>query len=340
MFNLKKFFGLKPKSKQINNYVVEEQNKQEIYLAGGCFWGVEAYFSRVKGVYETTVGYANGTTENPTYEEIARTGHVETVHVKYDKSIVSLAVLLHHFFNIIDPTLKNKQGNDVGTQYQVGIFYNSEVHLPVIKEALKREQKKYTKPLVVDIKPLQNYYLAEEYHQKYLEKNPKGYCHIDISSVANISDKDSNNKYNKPSDDKLREKLTDIQYKVTQQNATERPYDNEYNNFSKKGIYVDIVTGEPLFLSKDKFNSGCGWPSFTRAIKDSVTEKKDKSHGMNRTEIRSKFGDSHLGHVFNDGPQSKGGMRYCINSASLRFVPLEKMVEQGYEDFVSLLKNT
>ena len=339
MFNLKKLFGIKQKPKLNKNYVVDEENKSEIYLAGGCFWGVEAYYARVDGVYETSVGYANGTTENPSYEEIARTGHVETVHIKYDKSRVSLSVLLNHFFNIVDPTIKNRQGNDVGTQYQAGIYYCNEVDLEVINEAIKREQKKYNEPIVVDVKPLRNYYLAEEYHQNYLEKNPNGYCHIDISSVEDIQSEKQNSKYNKPSEEELKERLTDIQYRVTQQNGTERPFDNEYHDFKEKGIYVDIVTGEPLFLSIDKFDSGCGWPSFTRPIEEAVIkEKKDKSHGMIRTEVRSRSGDSHLGHVFNDGPRSKGGMRYCINSASLRFVPIDKMHEEGYEDLISLLK--
>ncbi len=343
MFNLKKLLGAKSKIAEAKDeeLILADEHKREIWLAGGCFWGVEAYFSRIHGVYDTTVGYANGTTENPSYHQIAKTNHVETVHVKYDQSKVKLRALLKHFFNIIDPTVENRQGNDIGTQYRTGIYYQDETELPIIKTVLEEEQQKYAKPIVVEIKALEHYYLAEDYHQKYLQKNPHGYCHIDLSNLPQTDSQIVNNSnYSKPADEQLRGQLTDIQYRVTQLNATEKPFDNEYYQTKAEGIYVDIVTGEPLFLSKDKFDSGCGWPSFTRPIEEAVlVEKKDRSYGMDRTEVRSRAGDSHLGHVFKDGPQHSGGLRYCINSASLRFVPLQDMEQEGYGEFIPYVKS-
>ncbi|HRU42404.1 MAG TPA: peptide-methionine (R)-S-oxide reductase MsrB, partial [Candidatus Diapherotrites archaeon] len=174
----------------------------------------------------------------------------------------------------------------------------------------------------------------------YLKKNPGGYCHIDFSSLKAVSrPKVDPALYEKPSQEKIRESLSDIQYSVTQESATELPFRNEYWDNHKAGIYVDIVTGEPLFFSADKYDSGCGWPSFTRPIDRAVLKKReDKSHFMHRTEVRSRVGDSHLGHVFDDGPKDKGGLRYCINSASLRFIPVEKMKEEGYGDLISYVK--
>lgn len=309
---------------------------KEIYLAGGCFWGVEAYFSRIEGVVETTVGYANGKTEKTTYYDIPKTGHSETVLVKYDPERVSLNTILEYYFNIIDPVSVNKQGNDAGTQYRTGIYYVDVEDKIAIDLFIEKEQKKFSAPIVVEVLPLKNYSLAEEYHQDYLEKNPNGYCHIDLSSVPSTLKKE---KYEKPFKEQLKEKLTDIQYKVTMQNATEPPFKNEYWNNHKKGIYVDIVTGQPLFISSDKFDSGCGWPSFSKPIdEDVLTEKEDKGFGMRRTEVRSKVGDTHLGHVFEDGPTENGGLRYCINSAALRFIPIEEMEEKGYSKYIALVK--
>lgn len=315
----------------------------EIWFAGGCFWGVEAYFARIPGVAGTNVGYANGKTANPSYYDIKHTGHAETVQVSYDPRKVSLHTLLEYFFNIIDPTSINKQGNDIGTQYRTGIYYKDKNDLATIQAAVGKIQRKYKKPVITEVLPLENYYPAEENHQDYLKKNPGGYCHIDLSSLPDkVPDKASvadTSVYKKPEDKQLKETLSDMQYRVTQQNGTEPPFANEFWNHHAKGIYVDIVTGEPLFTSKDKFDSGCGWPSFTRPIEDDVvTEGTDKSHGMMRTEVRSHVGDSHLGHVFEDGPIERGGLRYCINSAALRFIPLEEMEAQGYGEFIYLLK--
>ena len=304
---------------------------REIYLAGGCFWGVEGYFKRIEGVKDTTCGYANGKTANPSYEDVCRhnTGHAETVRVLFDTDVISLEDLLIYYFRIIDPVSVNKQGNDVGTQYRTGIYYTDESLLPVIKAAVEREQRRYNEKIAVEVLPLENFYSAEEYHQNYLDKNPNGYCHINLN-LANEPIVRSEN-YKKLDDKELKEKLTTLQYDVTMNSATERPFDNEFNSNFERGIYVDITSGEPLFLSTDKFESGCGWPSFSKPIqKDLVRYNEDLSLGRRRIEVRSNVADAHLGHVFEDGPSELGGLRYCINSAALRFIPIDKMDAQGY----------
>ena len=304
---------------------------REIYLAGGCFWGVEGYFKRIEGVKDTTCGYANGKTANPSYEDVCRhnTGHAETVRVLFDTDVISLEDLLIYYFRIIDPVSVNKQGNDVGTQYRTGIYYTDESLLLVIKAAVEREQRKYNEKIAVEVLPLENFYSAEEYHQNYLDKNPNGYCHINLN-LANEPIVRSEN-YKKLDDKELKEKLTTLQYDVTMNAATERPFDNEFNSNFERGIYVDITSGEPLFLSTDKFESGCGWPSFSKPIqKDLVRYNEDLSLGRRRIEVRSNVADAHLGHVFEDGPSELGGLRYCINSAALRFIPIDKMDAQGY----------
>ncbi len=320
-----------------------EENLMDIYLAGGCFWGVEAYMARVPGVADVTSGYANGKTETPSYHDVCYndTGHAETVHVKYDASISLLESLLDYYFNIINPTSLNKQGNDEGTQYRTGIYYVNAADKPIIDAFIQEKQMQYSSPIVVEVQPLESYYLAEDYHQDYLEKNPNGYCHVDFSTLNDtpnltIIDPDA---YAKPSDEEMREMLTKEQYAVTQKNDTEAPFSNVYWDNHETGIYVDIVTGEPLFTSKDKFDSGCGWPSFTKPIDEGVIiEQEDDSHGMNRIEVRSRVGDSHLGHVFEDGPKDAGGLRYCINSAALEFIPVDQMEERGYGDLMDALK--
>lgn len=323
---------------------------KKIWLAGGCFWGVEAYMSRVPGVADVTVGYANGKTENPTYQDVCynNTGHAEAVEVSYDPARISLKNLLTEYFEIIDPTSLNQQGNDRGSQYRTGIYYSDQGNdLPVIESVLVSQQKKYTKPIVTEVEPLRQYFLAEEYHQDYLEKNPGGYCHISFDTLPEIEDSaDSGlnvyinpSDYNKPDDQTIRKTLSPEQYEITQKSGTEIPGSGIYDQHFEQGIYVDIVTGEPLFSSKDKFDAGCGWPSFSKPLVDEVIEEYiDRKYGMVRTEVRSRVGDSHLGHVFTDGPAEAGGLRYCINSASLRFVPLSQMEEQGYGDLVDLVK--
>ncbi len=316
--------------------IFKEENLKDIYLAGGCFWGLEAYMSRVYGVYDVTSGYANGSTENPSYDDLIynNSGHAETVRVRYDPDLISLNELIMYYFKVIDPTSINRQGNDIGTQYRTGIYYTNENNKNVIMEEIKKEQKNYGRTIMVEVLPLEHYYLAEEYHQDYLEKNPNGYCHINLN-LANEKELE----YAKPLDSEIKENLTRLQYEVTQNKATERPFDNDCWDNYESGIYVDIVTGEPLFSSKDKFESGSGWPSFTKPIsEDIIKEVKDNDLFTTRVEVRSVLGGSHLGHVFNDGPENEGGLRYCINSASLNFIPLLEMDKRGYGKFKYLVK--
>ena len=371
-----------------------------LYLAGGCFWGLEAYLKRLPGVRGTVVGYANGSTENPSYHDVCRwnTGHAETVAVTYDPRVLPTDVLLDAFFEAIDPTTLDRQGNDRGTQYRSGIYWTDEADLPAIEASLLRQQARYTSPIVTEVEPLDGFYPAEEYHQNYLDKNPGGYCHINVrdadafaermglvegrpcvqvdglcepsaphegaptrlverediptptvSMRANRPHSGSDDAddpasggadvdalireagYAAPSDDELRRTLTADQYRVTRMNATEPPFRNAYDRMFDPGIYVDVTSGEPLFASSDKFDAGCGWPAFSRPIaREVVTEHLDRTLGTYRTEVRSRAGDAHLGHVFTDGPAEAGGLRYCINSAALRFVPYSHMDEEGY----------
>lgn len=332
---------------------MEDTEMKEIYFAGGCFWGTEHFFSKVNGVTETEAGYANSRVPSPSYREVCSgaTGAAETVRVVYDPEVVSLPFLIELYFKTIDPTILNRQGNDVGTQYRTGIFYTDAADRALIDDAVDRERAHYARPIVVEVRQLENFYPAEDYHQQYLEKNPGGYCHISPGMMrmaeeakdpylGNHKDNISQEgRYRKPTDEELRRKLTAEQYAVTQQSATERPYTNEYDDEFRPGIYVDITTGQPLFVSTDKFDSGCGWPAFSRPISpDLLTEVPDNSHGMRRVEVRSTLGDAHLGHVFTDGPRSSGGLRYCINSASLRFIPKSEMEAEGYGEYLPLVK--
>lgn len=316
---------------------------KDIYLAGGCFWGTEKFFASIPGVVATQVGYANGRTENPTYQQVCHddTGHAETVRVTYDPASLSLSFLLEQFYRVIDPTSVNRQGHDQGEQYRTGIYYVDAADEPVIRQSMDGLKARTPGRVAVQVQPLENFYPAEEYHQKYLDKNPGGYCHIPPARFEEARQAvDPSGRYRKPSDDVLRQTLTDLQYKVTQQAATEPPFHNAYHDHFGPGIYVDVTTGEPLFLSTDKFESGCGWPAFSRPIApEKILERRDISHGMIRTEVRSRVGDAHLGHVFPDGPREKGGLRYCINSAALRFIPLARMREEGYGPWVSLVES-
>jgi len=301
----------------------------EIYLAGGCFWGLEEYFSRIEGVKKTTVGYANGQVESTNYQLIHQTDHAETVHLIYDEERVSLREILLYYFRVIDPLSVNKQGNDVGRQYRTGVYYTDEGDKAVIEQVFAEQEKQLGQKIAVELEPLRHYVLAEDYHQDYLKKNPGGYCHINVNDAYQpLVDP---GQYEKPTDAELKEQLTQEQYQVTQHSATERPFHNAYNATFEEGIFVDVTTGEPLFFAGDKFESGCGWPSFSRPIAREVLRYyEDKSHGMERIEVRSRSGNAHLGHVFSDGPESAGGLRYCINSAALRFIPKEKMEQEGY----------
>ncbi|WP_172372038.1 peptide-methionine (R)-S-oxide reductase MsrB [Sporosarcina jiandibaonis] len=304
-----------------------------IYFAGGCFWGVEEFFSKMPGVHDVTSGFANGSGENPTYEEVisGEMGFVEAVEVQYDSEEVELSTLIEYYFKAIDPTTLNQQGNDIGIQYRTGIYYVNEKDAYVIDELLKAERKKYDKAIVTEVLPLTNYFLAEEYHQDFLVKNPTAYCHIDMSILDDFESLVDPSLYSRPSDVEIKKKLTVEQYNVAVLDDTETAYSNEYWDLYDPGIYVDIVTGEPLFSSTDKYDSYCGWPSFTKPIDPNVvTYTVDTSFNMVRTEVRSRVGDIHLGHVFDDGPADRGGKRYCINSASILFVPLDDMEREGY----------
>lgn len=312
-------------------------NLKEIYLGGGCFWGTQGYFDRIKGVEFTQVGYANGQSKDTSYYEISNTDHAEVVRVKFNANVVDINEILEHYFRIIDPFSINKQGNDIGRQYRTGIYYNDESLKPIIIEFIRAKQAKFDKKIAVEIEPLKNYVEAEEYHQKYLEKNPNGYCHIDLN-LANKPLYDES-KFKLPSKDELKNTLSYLEYRVTQEKATERPYSSKYDKFDERGIYVDIVSKKPLFSSSDKYDAGCGWPSFTKPITtDATSYNRDLSYGMDRIEVTSRQSGSHLGHVFDDGPSDKGGLRYCINGASLEFIPYDEMDKRGYSEYKVYVK--
>lgn len=315
--------------------------KQAIF-AGGCFWCMVKPFDELPGIEKVVVGYTGGQIENPTYEQVCthQTGHVEAVQITYDEEEMSYRELLEIFFRSIDPTDPDGQFHDRGPSYHTAIFYMDEQQKKEAEDYIQEleSRKWFDKPIVVPIKPAMPFYVAEDYHQDYYKNNSFRYnlYYRGSGREAFIKNNWYKNRYNK---EELRERLTPTQYRVTQENGTEMPYDNEYDEHFEEGIYVDIVSGKPLFSSKDKFNSGCGWPAFSKPIaKGSVYENEDTSHNMYRIEVRSTSADSHLGHVFEDGPEELGGLRYCINSAALRFVPKSQMAEEGYGKYLKLFE--
>lgn len=327
-------------TKEIYKMDFSNEVQNVIYLAGGCFWGLEHLMQSIPGVIDAKSGYANGTCRaDADYETVCKgdTGFRETVRVEYDPEKISLDALLLAYFYVIDPTVQNQQGNDVGSQYQTGIYYTNDMAKETAQRIYDIEKSRRTR-FFVEFGPLINFFSAEEYHQNYLEKNPDGYCHIPLAEIELFSKlKIDPGDYRKPAAESIREKLTAEQYHITQENGTEHAFRNEFWDKFEKGIYVDVVTGEPIFSSTDKFESGCGWPAFSKPIEaPAVVERQDNSHGMSRTEVRSRAGDSHLGHVFQNDPDSPNGVRYCINSAALRFIPYEKMESEGYGYLLSV----
>lgn len=308
-------------------------------FAGGCFWCMVEPFDERPGIMKVVSGYTGGTISNPTYEQVATntTGHREAVQITYNPELVSYEQLLTLFWQQIDPTDPLGQFNDRGESYQTAIFYHNEAQKQLAEKSKTTLQssQKFSKPIVTEILPATTFYVAEEIHQDYYKHNPTHYQMYKKGSGRADFIKETWHNNNQERD--LKKELTPMQYHVTQEEGTEPPFQNEYWNHEEEGIYVDIVSGEVLFSSKEKFDAQCGWPSFVKPVDDqNITEKIDKTHGMIRTEVRSKTGNSHLGHVFPDGPTEHGGLRYCVNSAAMRFIPKQELKSEGYAEYANL----
>lgn len=304
-------------------------------FAGGCFWCMVKPFDVYEGVKKVVSGYIGGSTKNPTYKDVTsgETGHYEAVEIEFDDENISYDQLLNIFWKQIDPLDKYGQFVDRGTQYRSAIFYHDNSQKETAEKSKKNLEKLLGQSVATEILEAGEFFVAEEYHQDYYKKNSNHYSmyYKNSGRYAYVKAYWDRNNFTR---NELKDRLTDIQFEVTQNDMTEVPFENEYYDSFERGLYVDIVDGKPLFSSKDKFKSDCGWPAFSKPITDtSVMERSDYSYGIYRTEVRSSSANSHLGHVFNDGPEDMGGMRYCINSASLRFIPYDKLDEEGYGEY-------
>lgn len=333
-------------------------------LAGGCFWCTESDLEKLPGVVDVISGYAGGDLEKPTYKQVSsgKSGHIEVIEVQYDPKKVSYEQVLDQFFRHIDPTDDKGSFVDRGSQYRPAIFYHNAEQKQVAERFMGEIEALgvFRAPLKTELIKFDKFWPAEDYHQDYYKRNKIRYNYYRYASgrdqyldeifgddrndhpvtLRQLIDKNtlvSNSKvYSKPSDAEIKAKLTEMQYYVTQKDGTEQAFKNEYWDNKREGIYVDIVSGEPLFSSTDKYKSGTGWPSFTKPINDAyIVTHTDFKLIYPRTEVRSKFADSHLGHVFKDGPKPTG-LRYCMNSAAMRFVAKENMSNEGYSDYLYL----
>ena len=341
-------------------------------MGTGCFWCVEHDFAQVRGVLNVVSGYAGGTGENPTYENYAHGGYREVVEVTYDPSIVSYGNLVEHAIKYGDPTDPDGSFGDRGKYYAPVIQYANDAERDIALKVIAKIDMMhvYPSPITIDVVPSAPFFPAEEYHQDYAEKNPLRYNFYRSRSgrsdfiekywgenagdfVASESPElqalktripmNAKNErpwetFVKPDDAKLKEILSPLAYEVTQEDGTERSRTSPYDKLYERGIYVDVVSGEPLFFSRDKYDSGTGWPSFVKPISDeAVTLHEDRKLFSVRTEVRSRYADSHLGHVFDDGPSDRGGKRYCMNGVALRFIPEAEMKGTAYEYLLTSL---